>query len=279
MTFELAGGSVVGRDHRVVPKNNQDAYWIDIRRYPLTFDGRVEEVSVAVVCDGCGSGTHSEVGASIGARLLCRSIHLELQAHGEERFLWKRVEQDVLSSIHVLAAQLGGNYRETIEDYFLFTITGIVLTAETVSFFGVGDGLVIVNGDPHWDGPWPGNAPPYLCYQLLDTPGFAQVDLQLSVLESLNTKDLDSFLIGCDGAGRPGLLQICEENQIIPGMKNMNTGPISEFWTMDHYFENPVAISRRLKLFTRDWPPRDPEYGLLGDDTTIVVGRRTPWGD
>lgn len=274
ISFELAGGSVIGRDHRVVPKNNQDAYHV--------YQGIAG--TVAVVCDGCGSGAHSEVGAAIGARLICRSVHDELMAHGQMDFRWWRVERDVLSSVHVLATQMGGNYRETIEDYFLFTIIGVVIpthpvsqwgSTPTVVFFGVGDGLTVINGESNWSGPWPGNAPPYLAYQLLDAPGFAPSELELKATHTIPDHLLESFLIGCDGAAVPGLTEVCSRNPNLPGMKNMEVGPLSQFWSLDCNFTNPVAISRRLKLIARDWPAREPEHGLLADDTTIVVGRRT----
>ena len=58
--FEIAGGSVAGRSHVLAGKGNQDAYHWSVEERSL----------VAVVCDGCGSGAESEVGAALGARLL-----------------------------------------------------------------------------------------------------------------------------------------------------------------------------------------------------------------
>jgi len=50
--FEIAGGSVLGRVHRISGKNNHDEYtWV-----------QNDEISLAVVSDGCGGGKHSEVG-------------------------------------------------------------------------------------------------------------------------------------------------------------------------------------------------------------------------
>lgn len=270
-TFELAGGSIVGTDHRAVPKNNQDAWQIQWGR-------DITEV-VAVVCDGCGSGVHSEVGAQLGARLLCTSILQEITAHGD-RFYWERVERDVLSAIHTLAIQMGGNYRRVIEEYFLFSVVGVVLTGRNAHFFALGDGLMIVNGAVNaagWHmglGPWPDNAPPYLAYQLLGGRGFDFMPHEMHLAgRTVPTADVDTFLIGCDGAGDPGLLQVCERGATYPGMSR-EIGPISQFWTDDAIFRNPDALRRRLKMIARDWPIRDPQHGLLADDTTIIVGRR-----
>jgi len=51
--FEYASGSIIGRNHVLAGKNNQDAYHISVN----------ERFIAVVVCDGCGSGKHSEVGA------------------------------------------------------------------------------------------------------------------------------------------------------------------------------------------------------------------------
>lgn len=269
--FELAGGSVVGRDHRVVPKNNQDAWYILTRG----------DVTVAAVCDGCGSGAHSEVGAAIGARVICQATINALQ--DDPSYLWEYVEKDLLGVLHNLAREMGSNYRKTVEDYFLFTIVGCLLTPRTITFFGLGDGTIVIDGGRSTaGGPYPDNAPPYLAYRLLNerrtrtdrTPiGFFPDELHLDAFASYDPSSVGSFLIGCDGAGSPGLQDVCDSDRTLPGTETP-VGPISQFWEDDRFFQNPVALSRRLKLIARDWPPHDPEHGLLGDDTTIVVGRR-----
>ena len=63
-TFEIAVGTVIGRDHRVSGKNNQDAFCCLM----------ADHLIVAVVCDGCGSSPHSEVGAKIGAKIIAAEI-------------------------------------------------------------------------------------------------------------------------------------------------------------------------------------------------------------
>ncbi len=70
--FEIAGGSVSGRSHVLAGKGNQDAYY---------WAGQ-ETSLVAVVCDGCGSGASSEVGAELGARLLVAEVAREIAGGG-----------------------------------------------------------------------------------------------------------------------------------------------------------------------------------------------------
>ncbi len=56
LPFQIAAGSVTGQRHLAARRNNQDAFaW---------WSGR--DGLVAVVCDGCSGGAHSEVGAKLG---------------------------------------------------------------------------------------------------------------------------------------------------------------------------------------------------------------------
>src|SRR5688500_2517928 len=62
MDFVAAAGSIVGRDHVRVHKNNQDGFAI----------AGHGEILVAAVTDGCGSSKFSEVGARLAAAWLAR---------------------------------------------------------------------------------------------------------------------------------------------------------------------------------------------------------------
>ena len=116
-------------------RNNQDAYhWACL-----------PQAVMAVVCDGCGSGKHSEVGAQIGARLMIEAMARAMQ--GPAHAFWYRVRQDVLTQLRCLAAQLGGNFPSTVQDYLLFTVVGALVTPWRTFCFSLGDGVMVVNGD------------------------------------------------------------------------------------------------------------------------------------
>ncbi len=254
-SFELAGGSTIGRDHRLVPKNNQDAWYIATNGY----------VTAAVVCDGCGSSPNSEIGAWLGVRLITAAL-LRAADRGQGVWGFDRVRDDVIASLRVLVLNMG-NLRSTVEDYFLFTVVGVVLTSYSARFFSAGDGMMTFNDHPPTDlGPFPENKPPYVGYGLLGD------EVKFNVNFTVPLDGLEHFMIGCDGANQ--LVQLCGQNRKLPGLSK-EIGPLSQFWEDDAIFANPAMISRRLKLVSRDWPPKDPEHGLLADDTTIVVGRRT----
>jgi hypothetical protein len=66
--FSLRAGSVTGRDHELSQRNRQDGWAWKI--LPLG----ESEYLIGVVCDGCGSSAHSEVGAKLLAEFLAEYL-------------------------------------------------------------------------------------------------------------------------------------------------------------------------------------------------------------
>jgi hypothetical protein len=267
--FELAFGSIQGREHLRLAKNNQDAY------YTLSN----EQHTIAIVCDGCGSGRYSEVGAQFGVRLigeiLTKALSTQLcQSNQIPPQLLSQLYQDLLSQIDNLSRAMGGNWLQTLKDYFLFTIVGVVITAADICVFSLGDGVIIVNGCELELGSFPGNAPPYLVYGLSAAVPDQDSFFQIHKLPPL--AEVESILIGTDGVSE--LIQSAQRQ--LPGKPEL-VGSISQFWQQDRYFTNPDQVRRRLALINREVTRLDSskgqvhkESGLLSDDTTLVVLRR-----
>lgn len=276
--FEIAGGTIAGRDHVLGGRNNQDAFMVK----------RTDDALVAVVADGCGSSPHSEVGAQLGTRL-CVEVLMDdllnavvsndgLTPHDATWLVMERVRTRLLAEIRKLAERMGGNFSRTIQDYFLFTLVGAVITERFTWTFSLGDGTALVNGDVIYNGVFAGNAPPYLAYGLVKTT-LQQVDptiLEFRIHDVRPTALVQSILIGTDGAA--DLARVADRK--LPG-KDELAGPLSQFWQEDRYFKNPDMIRRHLALANRevttiDWQRREVQknHPLLPDDTTIVVVRR-----
>lgn len=258
--FEIAAGSMIGRDHREVPKNSHDCFVVV----------RNDLCTIGVVADGCGSGAHSEVGAKLGARLLAEAILREVNLCPSLGIDWQNVREDMLADLEILAHKLGDSLRKVVSEFFLFTLVGVCLTDERAIFFAIGDGVVVVNGDTHLLLAGEGNKPAYLSYGLLS----GQVDVEedetyFKVIADLRIEDLEHFLLGTDGV--VDLMRASEE--YMPGTSKP-VGGIEQFWEQDRYYNNPELVNRQLKLAARDWPRRDPSPGLLPDDTTLIAGRR-----
>jgi hypothetical protein len=286
--FEIAAGTIIGRDHHISGKNNQDAFCCLAS----------EELIVAVVCDGCGSSPYSDVGAKIGARILATEIQSSLNSLSDQcqpirkddwEFLLSHIyNKPFLSQIQTLALGMV-NHRldweselvRVILDYFLFTAIGIVITPKSTVIFSAGDGIFGINfktgGILRTLGPFPGNAPPYPTYGLIESAVACDLKLLGFKLQAVDlTSDVESLIIGTDGTA--DLAAAAEKN--IPGRDEL-VGPLSQFWENDLFFTNPDALRRRLAVINTDvskplWEEKRIQRfnGLLRDDTTIAVIRR-----
>jgi hypothetical protein len=241
LPFDIAGGSVAGRAHVAAGRNNQDAFY-----WTASAEGLV-----AVVCDGCSSGLHSEVGAKVGARLVAQvAARLCTAKLGAEEML-ERVRLDVLARLRLLAAEMGGDsFQRTVSEFLLFTVVGLYMTPTAVTTFSIGDGLVVVNGDRHRIGPFENNEPPYLGYGLLSRgPSFR-------IHDSIPTGDVRRLVLGTDGA-----FDLDTEG---------DEEPLEAICLDDRTFRNADMVRRRLTIM------RNERRGVFADDTTLVVVRRKP---
>jgi Protein phosphatase 2C len=274
--FEIAAGSTVGTEHLRLKKNNQDAFFY------LTSPDTI----IGVVCDGCGSQSHSEVGAKLGASLLASSLQHYLQLSGTDVNFEKCLQlaqADVLAHLRTLVSKMATphtGYAPLVCNYFLFTVIGFVVTKDTTWIFSLGDGVTYLNGEARIQ-EFEGNAPPYLGYNLLSSHHLTQFQtgdhqLDISVDVELATNELQSLMIGTDGAVQ--LAQISDE--FFPG-KRKQVGPISQFWEKNKFFTNKDMIRRTLFMINREtvrpnWETHSLKKipGLLEDDTTLIVVRR-----
>jgi len=270
--FEIAFGSVSGSDHRRSDKNNQDAICCQ----------ETEDSIVAVICDGCSEGKHSEIGARLGANILVQLIHHYFSNCGSDP--WRFHDALESSRIHTIArlrglATLMSSEKDLIQliiDCFLFTVVGVYIDNRVATIFSIGDGVHIVNDVVTELGPFPNNEPPYLAYGGLIKSSEKELVFDLRQQIFRGTDGINSILIGTDGV----VNLIKASNSKIPG-KNELVGDINQFWTDDRYFINKDMVRRKLSLVNREivtpaWDEHflSREKGLLPDDTSLVVIRR-----
>ncbi len=259
--FAGAVGSVPGREHIRVGKNNQDACFV----------GWFQDAAIAIVCDGCSSAAHSEVGSKLGVRFVAEAVRRSLPTTNLER-----VQQEVLGQLRQLALTLGDRLTQVVQDYLLFTVVGVVIRPDLTTMFGLGDGVMVLNGARLPVPTFPGNAPPYLAYGLLENSPLTPQQLQFQIYSQVPTDTVQSLLIGSDGVQDV----IAATDSWLPG-KQERVGGLAQFWESDRYFQNPDYLRRRLALMNRDviqpdWPNQQVRRagGLLPDDTTMIVIRR-----
>ncbi len=266
--FALGVGSVAGALHTAMGRPNQDACWWR----------RTEDTLCLCVCDGCGSGAHSEVGAQLGARLAVEAVLAQVAGrcpdegqavldHDVVAVALAAAREAVLVSLRSLAAALGPDLGATAETFFLFTLVGAVVTPHTTAVFSVGDGTIALNGALTRLGPFLQNAPPYLGHSLLD-PCIAvmQAPNAVALHHVAPTEEVRSILLATDGA------DALERHAAtpLPGTDEP-LGPLARFWEDPRYVDHPDLLRRWLARANRR---TSTSRGLLGDDTTVAVIRR-----
>ncbi len=270
MHYQTAAGSITGTDHIFVGKNNQDGYCVIPGQ-----DREGNPTYVGVVCDGCGSGGASEIGSKIGANLIAKTISRELTRSGKYQNFYPTVRGMVLNELQTLRTMFSTK-PEDIDDWMLFTVVGFAIYDRFIDVFSIGDGYHAVDGKIEKLGPFPGNAPPYIAYDLLrqssTNPDPDRFQFKTRVFD--NTRGL-TVMVGTDGVED----LIDNENELIPGKKDP-IGPLEQFWTEDRYFKNSDMIRRKLSLINRNHQKIDfdnrttfKESGYLKDDTTLIVAR------
>lgn len=270
--FQIAAGTVIGATHFSSGKPNQDAHCVVER----------DDCVVIVVCDGCGEMPHSEVGAQIGARMVANTLVREVvitRAIPDWRFVATLIAQKLRTIAETVVGYADQDVRWMANECLLFTIVAAVITPSRAAFAAFGDGFVAVNGEAMPIGPFDGNMPPYMIYRAVGS-SLPRSALEFNVVRDMPTADVQNFAIGSDG--------VCDladlSDSPIPG-RNEKIGPLSQFWTDDAFFQNKASLGRRLTVInggivqpmfgpggkrSAKWP------GPLGDDTTMIAGRRTP---
>ena len=284
--FQCSAGTVPGRRHTgngnlLGGKNNQDAFGIY----------KTNRFLLATVHDGCSSGSHSEIGAWLAPKLLAGAFEKAFAKTdtNEPIHLLALAQQYFLDAMEntirlLLPASNQQEFQQTTADYFLFTTVGALLTADYCLLFACGDGLYCLNGRLVELGPYPGNAPPYSAYSLLPQHQVKAETLpvaNLQALELLGLSEVASLVLGTDGAR--DLLASADKK--LPG-KRTNVGPLSQIWTEDRFFDESQSNlltpwlrqinSEVTKISqTASGAELKRHYGLLEDDTTLVVLRRS----
>jgi len=279
--FMVAGGSVRGTDHIRKGINNHDAMHVAYDVHTNTL--------VGVVCDGCGSGQDSEVGAKVGSMLVATSIfrHLTYSPLDE---IWPGVRKEVCSHIHTLslAMENGDAIKNVIATNFLFTIVGFVITEERTVVFHIGDGYyalcrdVVDDDDGFFEAtfePMEGNYPPYIAYNIVETHvPFLEKDLEFSVVW-YPTKTVNGILVATDGIER---MKVKQNLPVRPGAEE-SIGLPRQFLCEDRYVKNSHALQRKLARLNPYQPVIFPDWeqntihthlGHLNDDTTVVMARK-----
>lgn len=256
--FFTTTGSVMGCYHRANFKNNQDAVHI----------AKSEDGLIAIVCDGCGSGKFSEVGASLASRFIAeKGLELLARRKAGMRFrsgYFEELRVETLLFLRKLASDLGRDMPQIVCDYLLFTVLGALIEEGETTVFTIGDGVFSVNGETasiDQD-----NTPRYLGYALLPSEAM-KTDLNyfdFAVQRKMPTPEVTSIALATDGAN--DLLDNKDKEIFILG-KGEKIGDLTQFEKQEKFAKNPALLQKRLVVL-------GVNNGILNDDTTVALIRR-----
>ncbi len=206
--------------------------------------------AIAVVTDGCGSGPSSEVGARLGARFLARRILAEARRNALTSELPTRVCESLVSFLFTVARGLdldGESLGDDVAQQFLFTFQCAVMDGERALVFGVGDGVVAIDGVPRVLDAGADNAPPYLGYRLVP-----QARLPFDFRATAATAPVVHHL------GPAATVALATD-----GLSHA-TGELLTLAANEAVWKNPYALGRALNVLA----PR------LHDDATVALLKR-----
>ena len=241
-TMKAAAAAVTGARHLRTGRNGQDAAaaWTGARGGAI------------VVCDGCGSGASSEVGARLGAQLVIGALAARLEAGGEaaDPAMWASVRAEIVAVLGRIVDAMPGDRARALHDHFLFTVVAGAISGEEVAVWAVGDGAYAIGDERRVLGPFADNQPPYVAYDLLGDPPVAHLELAAP-------RDR-TVIVATDGIAEIGF----------------------DALAIDRALQHPDALRRQLTVLARgseamDWEARRVMRtpALLQDDGAVAVLR------
>jgi hypothetical protein len=241
-TMRTAAAAVTGARHLRTGRNGQDAAagWTGARGGAI------------VVCDGCGSGASSEVGARLGAQLVIAALAARLEA-GEaaaDPAMWASVRAELVAMLGRIVEAMPGDRARALHEHFLFTVVAGAVTGEEVAVWAVGDGAYAIGDVRRVLGPFADNQPPYVAYDLIGAPPVAHLEVAAPRERTL--------IVATDGISEIGL----------------------DALSIDRALQHPDALRRQLTVLARgseamDWEARRVMRtpALLQDDGAVAVLR------
>lgn len=234
--------------HTRVGRNNQDAWsaWVD------------DEFAVLVVADGCSGGVASEVGAHLAARGVAAQAARSWtrECVGRHEAFVGDLFDGLARGLGALASALAPEPKQVptiVADLLLTTVLVALVDHDTASVFGIGDGLVVVDGAPIVVESDRQRGPEYLAYRLCDSAdtGYDPMSIAPRLLAQVQTTALRALVLATDGA-----------HELLP----LRGGPdrLTALFDDGLVARRPALLQQRLAEIAAE-----PER--LSDDVTLVA--------
>lgn len=194
MNWTLNKAIIIGNEHVFAKTNSQD------------FCGFVEHDKkiIGVICDGCSSGKHSEVGASlIGIQLLklLDKIDFTGDMNVYRISIQIQIESFIYHFMNLMFEELVDKVY-FVNDYLLTTFIFCVIDKENTLIGHAGDGIMAIsqNGELNVENVNHNNSPHYIAYNLVPEELLTSTKVKSDFeIKRYSTSDIDSIIIASDG--------------------------------------------------------------------------------
>lgn len=202
MPIRIRKGSVIGREHIRIWRNNQDGV------FSATMAIGDRDYHVGIICDGCTAGVNSEVGAKLLSAYLGSEIRMMLLSGVEPKDIPAALYARAIGYLRSIASlTMPDNSLDFIKHHLLCTVIGFVADAERCYIFNAGDGTIIIGDETtKMD---QDNKPRYIGYHLVDVKYLLQQNGRLP----------DGFEVRVADLGHVERIAICSdgiEDEAIP---------------------------------------------------------------
>ncbi len=255
--WTISGGSHIGHSHIFKRTNCQDAFGL----------ASWKTSAWGVVCDGCGSGRHSEVGANLLCQAACREISRLVQKNYPPNKIPDILFQSLIRLIDLNQHFTAPAYEEIgetaryIEDYWLATIFGFIFNKNELVIFNAGDGVFVLGDEIREIDQ--NNSPKYLGYACLRQPQLVGVG------EEFIPREFDVRLPGN---------KFAQTNQIMvatDGFSTINESKWNQAAPHDLSLHGSQWGTKGKTGFQR-WMNAQSIKGHFEDDCAIVIAERKP---
>jgi hypothetical protein len=246
---KISHGSSPGYHHLDSYQGNQDGIF-SIRN--MCNNG----IQVGVICDGCSSSDHPELGSVYFSQLIAECINERyrmdlLKKDEDENLEW--LAESIISTIELMTVKIQSK-QEFIKRNLLFTIIGFYIIDGIVTVFHYGDGVVYWSLDGAKDNRYimidQNNAPNYISYRKW---GIA-CDFTIFQLVGFKCKHI---IIGSDG------IDYIHKNAGKKYHRNKTVPTLDEIANDEKVYRNPSLLTKKLQSLTK--------HRILFDDTSMFV--------
>lgn len=222
--IKVQASQIIGWDHTARQTNSQDSYAVV----------ELDEYVVGVVCDGCGSGDHSEVGAKLASQYVATQAAQMLDSGATLDDIPHELYYRTLSFLdYLIASMQPANRAAFVQHHLLFTVLGVIASEKEAIMFSAGDGTIAVDDtimeiDQH-------NTPAYIAYHLLDKAllgGFQMPD----TFETYELAEWSRLAIASDGFK----VSLVPQIWALPTSRRLQRQ--LNVWSMERHFKDDATI-------------------------------------